>query len=247
VTLEIVAPDGLLVRRFKSDETPPARPAGVYFADLWRPPAPPLPARAGHNRFVWDVRWPQPHAAEYEHSIAALPGQPTPTQPQGPFALPGDYEVRLTVDGRTLTQPLTVAADPRAAATPEDLRALLDFQREVIAALERAAVLAEAREAAEKRLGELTASPPPSRSARQAAERAKRELDALAAAGADEDPGALGGVLASIETDLESADAAPTDPQRQLLAETRDLLTRAEERWQAFAGGALAVVERAVH
>ncbi len=32
----------------------------------------------------------------------------------GPIAAPGAYTVRLTVDGRTFTQPLTILSDPHA-------------------------------------------------------------------------------------------------------------------------------------
>ena len=138
LTLEILGPGGEIVRRFRSDDRPEAPPAEPYFAELWRPAAPTLPAKAGHNRFVWNLRYPRPPAPEYEYSIAAMPGQPTPLQPQGPFVLPGTYALRLIGAGEPLHQSLRVAADPRRSETLEDLRALLDFQRQVIAALEQA-------------------------------------------------------------------------------------------------------------
>jgi hypothetical protein len=53
--------------------------------------------------------------------------------------LPGTYEVRLLGAGEPLRQRLTVAQDPRRNEAAADLRALLDFQREVIAILARAA------------------------------------------------------------------------------------------------------------
>ena len=36
---------------------------------------------------------------------------------------PGTYSVKLTVGGRTLTQPLTVIEDPRSAGTAADITA----------------------------------------------------------------------------------------------------------------------------
>jgi hypothetical protein len=51
--------------------------------------------------------------------------------------LPGTYRVRITGAGEPLTQKLTVAQDPRRRESAAELKALLDFQREVIAALER--------------------------------------------------------------------------------------------------------------
>ena len=45
----------------------------------------------------------------------------TPPTPEGPLARPGEYTVRLTVDGKSFTQPLTLKLDPRVTAPPEAL------------------------------------------------------------------------------------------------------------------------------
>ena len=39
---------------------------------------------------------------------------------RGPRAVPGTYQVRLTVDGKTLTQPFEILRDPRIQTTPEE-------------------------------------------------------------------------------------------------------------------------------
>jgi hypothetical protein len=152
LTLEVLGPGGDLVRRFQSDDVPEQLSADVYFADLWRPAPAPLPARAGHNRFVWDLRYPRPRAHEYEYSIAAAPGRPTTLLPQGPFVLPGTYQVRISGAGEPLVQKLIVAQDPRRGESSAELGSLLDFQRQVIAALEQAVASAmpEARTVAEQ-------------------------------------------------------------------------------------------------
>lgn len=41
--------------------------------------------------------------------------------PPGPRAAPGAFTVRLSVDGKTMEQPLKVIMDPRASATPQIL------------------------------------------------------------------------------------------------------------------------------
>jgi hypothetical protein len=46
--------------------------------------------------------------------------------------VPGIYEVRLTVDGRSWSQPLTVAMDPRSSATPEQLQGRLKLARQIL-------------------------------------------------------------------------------------------------------------------
>jgi hypothetical protein len=56
----------------------------------------------------------------------------TPFTPQGAFALPGTYTVKLTVDGKTSTARLDVHEDPRigeSAAAMAEMRAQFDLER----------------------------------------------------------------------------------------------------------------------
>jgi hypothetical protein len=46
--------------------------------------------------------------------------------------LPGSYSIRLTVDGKTLTQPLVVEKDPRSKNTGADLQAQFTFYRDAV-------------------------------------------------------------------------------------------------------------------
>jgi photosystem II stability/assembly factor-like uncharacterized protein len=46
----------------------------------------------------------------------------------GPMALPGKYTVRLTVDGQTFTQPLTIVKNPNVHASDDDLAAAFKLQ-----------------------------------------------------------------------------------------------------------------------
>jgi hypothetical protein len=45
--------------------------------------------------------------------------------------VPGTYEVRLTADGKTYKQPLTVAMDPRVKITQAELQQQLDFELQI--------------------------------------------------------------------------------------------------------------------
>ncbi|MFI5042830.1 MAG: WD40/YVTN/BNR-like repeat-containing protein, partial [Acidimicrobiales bacterium] len=202
VTLEIADADGRVVRRIQSDDPPPALHAQAYFTEVWRTEPKALPARAGHNRFVWDLRLSRPRAAEYEYSIAGVPGQPTPLLPAGPFVVPGTYEVRVIVDGEIVRQMVTVAQDPRRHETPDDLRMLLGLQREAIAALEQSADAAAEKERIETRLEALDADPR-ARGAAQAIARVREGLDSLGGPGGALEPEKISGLLGSLETDLE--------------------------------------------
>jgi photosystem II stability/assembly factor-like uncharacterized protein len=67
---------------------------------------------AGLNRFVWDTRYAE--AARFPGLILWS------GEMRGPRAVPGTYQVRLTVDGKTLTQPFEIMRDPRVQTTPEE-------------------------------------------------------------------------------------------------------------------------------
>jgi regulator of replication initiation timing len=64
-----------------------------------------IPANEGMNRFAWDLRYDDP---------IQIPGAfYSSTGPKGPLALPGDYQVKLTIGGKTQTAPLHLTIDPR--------------------------------------------------------------------------------------------------------------------------------------
>ncbi len=121
--------------------------------------------------------------------------------------------------------------DPRVEVDRADLESLLAFQQEVASVLKRSAELAEARDAEQARLRESLKTL--SGSKRKAAERALAAITALAQP-AQEAPQRVNEVLSSVATDLEGADAAPTQPQRAVLAAYRANLDRYEARWEAL-------------
>jgi len=68
---------------------------------------------AGLNRTTWDLSYAGP---------TTFPGMVLwGATASGPAAPPGNYQVKLTVDGRTFTQPLVVARHPLRGATDADL------------------------------------------------------------------------------------------------------------------------------
>ena len=67
-------------------------------------------------------------------SVMAVPHR-TPLEPQGPPVLPGVYRVRLTVDGQSETQSLTVKMDPRVHTSPAELAILHNAEEAMASAL----------------------------------------------------------------------------------------------------------------
>jgi photosystem II stability/assembly factor-like uncharacterized protein len=111
VTLEILDQAGQTLRRYSSDDrTPPRNPDTLTVQAVWMPVPEPLSAGAGMHRWVWDLRGPAPAGGEERG-----PGGGGFGRGRGVAVQPGTYTVRLTVDGKTYTQPLTVKPDPRTA------------------------------------------------------------------------------------------------------------------------------------
>ncbi len=130
VTIAIYDQRGQLVRQLSSKAEPVREEPPPEVPNYWLYHPTPLPRNAGMNRYVWDLRYPAPDAVRHTYSIGAL-YELTHAEPQGPFVVPGKYEVRLTADGKTYKQPLTVEMDPRVKVSDAALQQQLDFAQKV--------------------------------------------------------------------------------------------------------------------
>jgi photosystem II stability/assembly factor-like uncharacterized protein len=111
VQLEILDAAGKLVRRFAStDESPKTNPDELDIPMYWVHDAEPLSAEAGMHRFVWDLRY-----------AFAGPRRRSRRGGGGPIAIPGQYTVKLTAAGKTISVPLVVKLDPRVKTGAADL------------------------------------------------------------------------------------------------------------------------------
>ncbi len=121
VTIEVLDAKDNVIRTFAPDTAP--RPAagaggggGGRFGGFQAPPS----AAAGMNRFTWDLNY----ASATTFPGMILWGATT----AGPAAPPGTYRVRLTVDGKSQLQPVTVRRNPlHTDVTDADLQAQFDL------------------------------------------------------------------------------------------------------------------------
>ncbi|HZT74241.1 MAG TPA: hypothetical protein VE996_11350 [Terriglobales bacterium] len=142
MTLGIYDAAGNLVRQY-TNAAPPPYTSQPNVAKYWFQPPAVLSGTAGMHRFVWDLRYPDPKALTYsyfgqmldytEYTLTwhAVKGHTPRRQPVGPLAIPGRYEVRLTVNGQTYTQPLELVNDPRVRISQTDLEAQLAAEQRV--------------------------------------------------------------------------------------------------------------------
>ncbi len=119
VVIDILDAQGNLVRSFtgtQADEKQKPEPGPPAGEEAPRGGAPARVGRkAGMNRFVWDMRYPD--ATGFPRLIMWAGNL------RGPVATPGVYQVRLAAGGRTLTQHFSITKNPMLAnITDTDLQ-----------------------------------------------------------------------------------------------------------------------------
>jgi photosystem II stability/assembly factor-like uncharacterized protein len=206
VTLEIVDAAGTVVRQYRSDDAPEPPVEGRNIPDYWIRPPQVLSSAAGLHRFVWDLHHPPPPAAKFTYPISAIYAN-TPREPRGPWAVPGTYTVRLTVNGRALTQPLVLKMDPRVKTPAEGLQAQFDRSKDVTADMARTldALAAIREQQARFKEGPKT---------KELADREAKLTD-------------LNAKLVSLYTSLQEADMPPTPAMVDAAADLRRRVTEA--------------------
>jgi len=127
VSIDILDAKGQKIRTFTStraDEQKQEgrRPEAASEDSDFGPPQPRLRlTNAGLTKFTWDMRYP---------GATVFPGMVlwSANAAQGPTAVPGNYQVRLTVGAHVETQPLIIKMDPRTSGvTEKDLQEQFDF------------------------------------------------------------------------------------------------------------------------
>lgn len=108
VRIEILDAAGAVLRTFTgkpTDKEPERGESDFFFGG----PPPRVGTKKGMNRFTWDLR--QEGAVTFPGMImwAAAPQR-------GPASPPGQYSVRVTANGQSVTKPFTIGIDPRLRA-----------------------------------------------------------------------------------------------------------------------------------
>ena len=131
ITLAIYDSAGKLVREYSTKQEQETSEPPPNVPEYWVAHPKPLSRNSGLNRFVWDLRYAPPPVLRHEYPISAL-YENTPGLPLGALATPGQYRVRLTVNGRTYEQPLQVAMDPRVDVTSGALAEQFTLERKIL-------------------------------------------------------------------------------------------------------------------
>jgi photosystem II stability/assembly factor-like uncharacterized protein len=246
VVLEILDASGATVRRLSSTDAPldMQKIAGEHPIPMyWVRPSQILSGEAGMHRFVWNLRRESPKALSQEFPISAIVHD-TPLLPLGSWVLPGNYTVKLVVDGKELTQPLTVKMDPRIKSSLSDLQAQAEMESGAVSGMNKSydalaqvqSVRAQLKAISPKLKGKLAES----------TESLDKQCAALAGAAVStffgtpssgkqpENLSSLNQHFSQLLAIADSADAAPTNQARRVFQELNTQLEEALRRWQGI-------------
>jgi hypothetical protein len=248
VKLEILDAQGSIVKTYSSakkeeDAGPAEWPDVQHLSET-------LPAEGGLNRFSWNLRYEDP---------AKVPGNfyETDIPPKGPMALPGTYQMRLTVGSQSQTASLELRKDPRMEISPADLQKQFDLERQIarrLTALHNAVNgirdLRAQLNALEQRYKNATAW----QSVKPLADDLLKKLSAVedkiiqskmkSTEGDLHYPTMIDEQLIYLNWSVDSSDAAPTEGQQQLFADLSAKLQEQLAAWDQILSRDLPAVNR---
>jgi len=230
LTLEVLDNSGKLVKKFssKAPERPKVQASNAAEEEEEVGPrgggGPAVaPAEQGLNRFEWDLRYPD--ATNFPGMILWA------GTVRGPAVVPGDYQVRVSAEGKSQTQKFEVRKDPRVDTTPDQFAAQLELElqiRDKLTQTNKAVI--QIRET-HRQIDELTArlKALDTEKSKAVLDRAKSVSDELTAieealyqtkSRASEDPlnypVRLNNKLAALLAAVASSDSQPTSSQQQV-------------------------------
>ena len=232
--LEILDASGKVIRKYSSAETKrldePADPDD-------KKPEKEIKPEAGLNRFVWDLRYEEAHRVPGYYLWYYGGGA------RGPVAAPGQYQVRLTVEGKSQVAPLELKLDPRVNVSQADLaqqfNMLMQIHEELNLVYDAVNQIQDVRSQVaglKRRLPENASTKPIASSADDLEKKLVAVRDELVnlTISANEDslayPPQIDARLAFLAIDVSSADAAPTEAEQlqfeKLKRQSGELLSR---------------------
>jgi photosystem II stability/assembly factor-like uncharacterized protein len=218
ITLEILDAQGKVVRKYssKSANGAPLTGFAAFFGGRST-----LPAKVGLNRFEWDLQYEAPTRVPGAVAWGGFE--------MGSLAVPGNYQVKLTVNGQSYTVPVHVEEDPRIQVSVEDLQKQFDFNQEINArvtaahdAVNQIRDMHTQLEALEKRLDGNDKTKATADAARSLDKKFTSVEDALiqpkSQSGEDplNYPIMIADQMLALTSTVESADAAPTQSSRDV-------------------------------
>lgn len=176
IQLRFLEEDGDEIRTYSSKqdaEGEPVEESSKFYEEEDETPPDVVSSRQGLNTFVWNMRY--SGATDLEGRQILWAGSA-----RGPRAVPGTYNIRLIVDGKTvMEQPFEIVKDPRIETTQRDFEAQFELHSEIIAKLDTThKTINRIREIREE-INELLADNPENAEAEAVGNQIKERLDEI--------------------------------------------------------------------
>jgi photosystem II stability/assembly factor-like uncharacterized protein len=252
VAIEILDAQGHVVRRVSNTDKPEITEEELkkqLIPLYWVRQPYALATAVGMHRFVWDLHYTAPDSTRHEYPIAAIPHN-TPHYPLGPTAMPGNFTVRLAVDGKTSSAPLTVKMDPRVKTPAAGLEKKFQAETRMAAVMTDSTLAVLQGRSIQAQIEKLRAEA--GASIKDALEASEKKLTALlgAPAGFFTPPSAditlsrVNGEASTLYQQVWQVDAEPTASQLQALTQTEHDGTDVLKRWNDFKAADLPALNR---
>jgi hypothetical protein len=184
-----------------------------------------LPAEAGMNRFVWNLRVEDP---------VQIPGAFYSDEgPKGPVVNPGTYTVRISMPGSAQSAPLEVVLDPRLkdTLTANDLAAHWDLVHKTASDIEALHRAVNQIRAVRK---ELNTAPTAVATKMSRIEEELIQVNMKASEDNLRYPNKLDEQYDTFIATIDGEDVQPTGPQLDVFSELHDRLTRQLTAWKSL-------------
>ena len=265
VTLEILDAAGKSVRKYSSEQAAGGGRGGrggggggrggqgANIPAYWNRPPETFSGAAGMHRWVWDIHYAPAEGA----GGGGGGGGGGRGGGGGTWAVPGAYTVKLTVDGKSYTQPLTVKMDPHVKTSQAELQRQYEVSQQVAA--ESAKVAAARGEVARVRAQIVTlrtqaAGNTALVSALEALDVKAADIGGIVPTATPDSSGVTGpsaditslmfagGELGQVSGAVEGPDAAPSQQVMNAFTQTQKIAAAAMAKWTAVKSKDLAAI-----
>ena len=241
VSLDILDGQGKVVRSFSSADKPSISQEDLQKQLIplyWVRRSSQLSTDAGMHRWVWDLHENPPISNRHDYPIAAVPHD-TPRYPLGPTVLPGTYTIKLTVDGKSLSAPLTIKMDPRIKISSAELQKKFEAETQMASAITESTTALLQGGAIREHLEKLQGL---DYSGKVDVEPYQKKLGAViggqggfgAPPSTDVTLSRVSGEASTLYQEVWSSEAAPTAAQAEAIAAAGQESTEALKRWNEF-------------
>jgi len=214
-----------IIRKYSSKDTL-YKIGNVNIPYYWIRPQQILSTKEGQHRFMWDMRL-DPLNVPPSYPIGATYMNTAPDA-TSPWIMPGNYTVRLIVDGKVHEQSFTVKMDPRVKTATKDLQAQYDLSLQCYnGRKECMKILDEIRSYHSSLKNRITNQDELNKKDKEAA-----ALESSPQGSNDWNFGRLNGGFASVFGALQDSDMSPTTQMINAVKELNQQMEVLKKKWQ---------------